>query len=33
METLENPEVLSGDSVLPGFVFQIQELWEPSAAE
>jgi Uma2 family endonuclease len=33
METLENPHVLSGDSVLPGFVFQIQELWEPSAAE
>jgi Uma2 family endonuclease len=33
VETLENPEVLSGDSVLLGFVFQIQELWEPSAAE
>lgn len=33
VDTLESPEVVSGDSVLPGFVFQIQELWEPSAAE
>jgi Uma2 family endonuclease len=33
VETLENPEALSGEPVLPGFVFQIQELWEPSAAE
>jgi Uma2 family endonuclease len=33
VEIREDPEVLSGDSVLPGFVFQIQELWEYSAAE
>jgi Uma2 family endonuclease len=33
VETLENPEVVSGDSVLPGFVFQIRELWENSAVE
>ena len=33
VEMLEDPEVLSGDPVLPGFVFQIQELWEHSAAE
>jgi Uma2 family endonuclease len=28
VEILENPEMLSGDSVLPGFILQIQELWE-----
>jgi Uma2 family endonuclease len=33
VEMLENPEVLSGESILPGFVFQIRELWENSAAE
>lgn len=33
VETLEHPETLSGKSVLPGFVFQIQELWDPPASE
>jgi Uma2 family endonuclease len=29
VEVLDNPTSLSGDAVLPGFVFSVQELWEP----
>ncbi len=28
VEMLENPEMLSGDPVLPGFVLRVRELWE-----
>lgn len=28
VEVLENPETISGDPVLPGFVFQVRNLWE-----
>lgn len=33
VDVLEDPTVLTGDPVLPGFVFPIRELWESSAAE
>ena len=26
-ETLENPTTISGDPVLPGFVFNVTEIW------
>jgi Uma2 family endonuclease len=26
-ETLENPATISGDPVLPGFVFNVSEIW------
>ncbi len=33
VEVLEDPEVLGGKPVLPGFLFPIRELWESSASE
>ena len=27
LQTLENPSTLSGEPVLPGFVFNISEIW------
>ena len=32
VEVLEDPAVLTGDPVLPGFVFPIRELWDPSTS-
>jgi Uma2 family endonuclease len=29
VESLENPERISGDPVLPGFVLNVQEIWTP----
>ena len=28
VETLEEPESVSGDPVLPGFVLELRELWQ-----
>ena len=28
VECLENPSTLSGESVLPGFVLELQEIWQ-----
>jgi Uma2 family endonuclease len=29
VERLENPATLSGDPVLPGFILDLQKIWEP----
>jgi Uma2 family endonuclease len=29
VEHLENPATISGDPVLPGFVLDLQKIWEP----
>jgi Uma2 family endonuclease len=29
VERLENPDTISGDPVLPGFVLELQRIWEP----
>ena len=29
VERLENPAILAGDPVLPGFVLELQKIWEP----
>lgn len=29
VERVENPTTMSGESVLPGFVLDLQKIWEP----
>jgi Uma2 family endonuclease len=29
VERVENPTTMSGESVLPGFVLDLQQIWEP----
>ncbi len=29
VESLDDPETISGDPVLPGFVFRVREIWQP----
>ena len=29
VECLENPSTIAGESVLPGFVLDLQDIWEP----